>query len=160
VTGLDVAPRHRRSELTASSTVVRLCGDLGIAAAPALRERLTSALRPGTRLLVLDLSRVQSCDPAGLAVLIGTQRRAGPHDIVICLVAPSLPVMEQLRATGLERCLTVCPDLPSALAWGGCAPVEAAAPAGKPVSRLATPRPTRHRTAPRGATSTVTTPRP
>lgn len=128
MTGLGTAPRHRRPELTAGSTVVRLPGDLGIAAAQALRERLASALRPGTRLLVLDLSRVRSCDPAGLAVLIGTQRRARPHGIIVRLAAPSLPVTEQLRATGLERCLTVCPDLPSALAWGKCAPVGAAVP--------------------------------
>ena len=116
MTGLGAAPRRRRPELTAGSTVVRLRGDLGIAAAPALRERLASALCRGTRLLVLDLSRVRSCDPAGLAVLIGTQRRARPHGIIVRLVSPSLPVTEQLRATGLERCLTVCPDLPSALA--------------------------------------------
>lgn len=126
MTGLGVAPRHRRSEPAAGSTVVSLCGDLGVAAAPALRERLTSALRPGTRLLVLDLSGVRSCDPAGLAVLIGMQRRARSHGIVVCLVAPSLPVTEQLRATGLERCLTVCPDLPSALARGRGAPAGAA----------------------------------
>jgi len=128
MTGLGVVPRHRRSEPTAGSTVVRLRGDLGIAAAPALRERLTSALRPGTRLLVLDLSRVRSCDPAGLAVLIGTQRRARRHGIVVRLVAPSLPVTEQLRATGLESYLTVCPDLPTALVRGRCAPAGTAAP--------------------------------
>jgi anti-anti-sigma factor len=122
MTGLGVAPRHRRSEPTVGGTVVRLRGDLGITAAPALRERLTSALRPGTRLLVLDLSRVRSCDSAGLAVLIGTQRRARSHGIVVRVVTPSLPVTEQLRATGLERCLTVCLDLPSALARGRCAP--------------------------------------
>jgi anti-sigma B factor antagonist len=127
MTGLGVALRRRQSELTAGSILVRLRGDLGIAAAPALRERLASALRPGTRLLVLDLSLVRSCDPAGLAVLIGTQRRARPHGIIVRLVAPSLPVTEQLRATGLERCLTVCPDLPSALAQGRYAPAGAVA---------------------------------
>jgi anti-anti-sigma regulatory factor len=30
-------------------------------------------LHPGTRLLILDLSQVRSCDQAGLAVLIGIQ---------------------------------------------------------------------------------------
>lgn len=71
---------------------------------------------------------MQSCDPPGLAVLIGTQRRARPHGIIVRLAAPSLPVTEQLCTTGLERCLTVCPDLPSALAWGKCVPAGAAAP--------------------------------
>ena len=57
-------------------------------------------LHPGMSLLVLDLSRVPSCDPAGLAVLIGTQRRARLLGIVVRLAAPSLPVAKLLRLTG------------------------------------------------------------
>ena len=53
----------------ACRTIVRLRGALDVAAAPALRERLIGMLHPGTSLLVLDLSRVPSCDPVGLAVL-------------------------------------------------------------------------------------------
>ena len=106
----------------AARRVVRLRGALDIAAAPALRERLIGLLRPGLRLLVLDLSRVPSCDPAGLAVLIGTQRRAGLLGIVVLLAAPSPPVAKLLRLTGLDHSLTICPDLSSALG----APVSAA----------------------------------
>jgi anti-anti-sigma factor len=106
----------QRPDLPTSTTVVRLDGDLGLAAASALRLRLMSALRPGTTRLVLDLSRVQSCDPAGLAVLISTQRHAAERGIVVLLAAPSPPAAELLHSTGLERCLTVCPDLPGALA--------------------------------------------
>ena len=51
-----------------------------------------------------------------LAVLIGAQRRARPLGIVVRLVAPSLPVSKQLRLTGLDRKLTICPDLTAALA--------------------------------------------
>ena len=111
------APPGQAADLPAGCTVVRLDGDLGIAAAQALRERLTSVLRPGIWLMILDLSRVRSCDLAGLAVLIGTQRRAREQRIVMRLVAPSPPVMELLRSSGLERCLTICPDLPGALGW-------------------------------------------
>jgi anti-anti-sigma factor len=111
MTRLGIAPSHPGSDLPAGSTVVRLDGDLGIASARALRERLISVLRPGTRLLIVDLSSVQSCDPAGLGVLIGTQRRAKERGIVVCLVAPSSPVAELLHATGLERYLTVCSDM-------------------------------------------------
>ena len=106
----------QRPDVPTSTTVVRLGSDLGLAAASALRLRLMSALRPGTRRLVLDLSGVQSCDPAGLAVLISTQRHAAEQGIVVLLAAPSLPAAELLHSTGLERYLTVCPDLPGALA--------------------------------------------
>jgi len=97
-------------------TIVRLDGALDVAAAPALRERLIGLLRPGTRLLVLDLSRVPSCDSAGLAVLIGTERRARALGIVMRLAAPSVPVAKLLRLTGLDRNLTICPELRDALA--------------------------------------------
>jgi anti-anti-sigma factor len=103
-------------DLPLGSTVVKLDGDLGVAVAPGLRERLIGVLRPGTWLVIVDLSRVQSCDQAGLAVLIGTQRRARERGIVVRLVAPSPAVAQLLRSTGLDRCLTVCPDLPGALA--------------------------------------------
>jgi len=118
---------YRGADLPAGWTVVTLDGDLGSGAAPALRERLIRVLRPRTRLVILDLSRVRSCDMAGLAVLIGTQRRAREQGIVVRLVAPSPPVTELLRSSGLERCLTVCPDLRGALGWGWWEPAGAAA---------------------------------
>lgn len=115
------------AKLPTGSTLVTLDGDLGIAAAPALRERLISVLRLGARLMIVDLSRVQSCDPAGLAVLIGTQRRAKERGTLMLLVAPSPPVAELLHSTGLERFLTICPDLPGALARGRDQPARAVA---------------------------------
>ena len=84
-------------------TVIRLSGALDFAAAPALREQLIDVLHRGTGLLILDLSRVLSCDSAGLAVLIGTQRRARLLGTKMHLLAPSLPVTKALRATGLHR---------------------------------------------------------
>jgi anti-anti-sigma factor len=106
-------------------TIVRLRGALDVAATPALRERLIGLLHPGASLLVLDLSRVPSCDAAGLAVLIGTQRRARLLGIVMPLAAPSLPVAKLLRLTGLDRNLTICPDLRSALAMERHEPAKA-----------------------------------
>ena len=84
-------------------TVVKLSGGLDFAAAQALREELIVVLRRGTGLLILDLSHVLSCDAAGLAVLIGTQRRARLLGTTMRLLAPSLPVTKALRSTGLDR---------------------------------------------------------
>jgi anti-anti-sigma factor len=124
MTSVGVTSRHTGSR-PAARTIVRLRGALDVAAAPALRERLIGMLHPGTSLLVLDLSRVPSGDPAGLAVLIGTQRRAKLHGIVMRLAAPSLPVANLLRLTGLDRNLTICPDLRSALAVDRHEPAKA-----------------------------------
>ena len=116
MTSIGATSSRPEAGLPAARTIVRLRGALDVAATPALRERLIGLLHPGMRLLVLDLSRVQSCDPAGLAVLIGTQRRARLLSIVVRLAAPSLPVAKLLRLTGLDRSFTICPDLRDALA--------------------------------------------
>jgi anti-anti-sigma factor len=116
--GATSRPAGSRPEagLPAARTVIRLRDALDVATASALRERLIGLLRPGMRLLVLDMSRVPSCDSAGLAVLIGAQRRARLLGIVLRLAAPSPAVAKLLRLTGLDRSLTICPDLSSALA--------------------------------------------
>ncbi|WP_187365873.1 STAS domain-containing protein [Trebonia kvetii] len=88
--------------------VVKLSGGLDSAAAPALREQLIDVLHRGTGVLVLDLSRVLSCDTAGLAVLIGTQRRARLLGTTISLLAPSPVVAKVLRSTGLDRSFSFC----------------------------------------------------
>ncbi len=119
MTGLDATarPAHGRpgADPPTVRTIVRLAGALDAAAAPALRERLIGLLRPGLRLLVLDLSRVPSCDSTGLAVLIGAERRARVLGIAMRLAAPSVPVAALLHRTGLDRNLTICPDLRGAL---------------------------------------------
>jgi anti-anti-sigma factor len=134
MTGLDAISRPAGSRPeTAPPTVrsiVRLAGALDAAAAPALRERLLGMLHPGLRLLVLDLSRVSSCDSAGLAVLIGAERRARVLGIAMRLAAPSVPVAKLLHLTGLDRNLTICPDLRDALA----AESESASPSPKVLS--------------------------
>jgi anti-anti-sigma factor len=96
-------------------TVVKLSGGLDFAAAPALREQLIDVLHRGTGLLILDLSHVLSCDPAGLAMLVGTQRRARLLGIMVRLAAPSLPVTKVLRSTGLDRSFSIYPDLSGGL---------------------------------------------
>ena len=108
-----------RSAPSGGHTMVSLRDDLDFASAPALRERLIDELHRGTDLLILDLSHVRSCDTAGLAVLIGTQRRAGLLGITMRLVAPSLPVIKVLSSTGLDRSFTICSDLAGALATDG-----------------------------------------
>jgi len=59
-----VTATRQRPDLPTSTTVLRLDCDFSLAAASAMRLRLKSALRSATKRLVLDLSSVQSCDPA------------------------------------------------------------------------------------------------
>jgi anti-sigma B factor antagonist len=108
MTGVDAARSGR--------VIVRLGGSLDFGAAKELRERLIDVLHRGANPLIIDLSRVPSGDEAGLAVLIGTQRRARLLGSETLLAAPSPPVAELLRSSGLHRHFTIYPDIPAALA--------------------------------------------
>jgi anti-sigma B factor antagonist len=108
-------------------SIVRLSGSLDFAAAKELRERLIDVLHRGASPLIIDLSRVPSGDASGLAVLIGTQRRARLLGSEMLLAAPSPPVAELLRSTGLHRHFTIYPDISAALASGFPSIVLAAA---------------------------------
>jgi anti-anti-sigma factor len=116
MTGADAARPGR--------SIVRLRGSLDFGQAKELRERLIDVLHRGANPLILDLSLVPSCDAAGLAVLIGTQRRARLLGSVVLLAAPSVPVAELLHSTGLHRHFTIYPDIPAALAQASSPPAR------------------------------------
>jgi anti-anti-sigma factor len=123
-TGPTTSPTDTLADISLSAlhhpthTLVRLRGDLDIAAAPALRQRLLVLLllHPGMKVLMLDLSAVSFCDASGLAVLIGTHRRATQLGITLHLAAPHPHITKLIHLTGLDRNLTIHPTLPDALA--------------------------------------------
>jgi anti-sigma B factor antagonist len=101
-----------------SVQIVVVHGELDIATTPLLRERLNDALDTAVALrkrLIIDLSEVSFCDASGLAVLIGTQRRARLHTTSLCLAAPGPQVMRLLHITGLDRGLTIHSTLAAAI---------------------------------------------
>jgi len=97
-------------------TIAALSGELDIACAPALREQLLGLLRPGSSRLVIDLSKVSHCDANGLAVLIGTGRRARLLGRFLRLAAVSPQVDHELNITGLRQHLGVFPTVQAATA--------------------------------------------
>jgi anti-sigma B factor antagonist len=109
--------------------VVTLGGKLDITSAPALRERLLGLLRPAAGQLVIDLSAVRYADASGLAVLVGTQRRAVLLGGTLRLAAPQPEVASVLTVSGLGRHLDVYPTVRAAIAGrplGEHAPAAAA----------------------------------
>lgn len=95
-------------------TVAELAGELDIASAPDLRERLLVLLRPTSGRLIIDLSRVSFCDASGLAVLIGIRRRATLLGGFLRLAAVPPEVSRVLRSSGLDRHLPTFPTVAAA----------------------------------------------
>ena len=94
--------------------VAALSGELGIASAPALREQLLSLLRAASH-LIIDLSAVEHADASGLAVLVGSGRRARLLGGSLRLAAPSPEVARVLSATGLNQHLDIFPTVRAAV---------------------------------------------
>ena len=111
------------------TVIVAIRGDLDIASAPAVRERLLSLLRPGACRLVVDMSEVRYADASGLAVLASTQRRAVLLGGGLSLAAPRPEVAVALTVTGLSRQLTAYPTVPAAAAGRPPGPSVMAGPA-------------------------------
>ena len=83
---------------------VYLYGEIDHHSAVALREDLDRLLwqkRP--RRFVLDLSRIEFMDSAGLGLLMGRYRLVRELGGVMALTAPNPRVMKILRLSGMER---------------------------------------------------------
>jgi anti-anti-sigma factor len=94
--------------------IAALRGELGIASAPALRGQLRGLLRAASH-LVIDLSAVEDADASGLAVLVGSGRRARLLGGSLRLAAPSPEVARVLSATGLNQHLDIFPTVRAAI---------------------------------------------
>lgn len=93
-----------------------------IASAPDLREQLLGLLRPGSSRLVIDMSKVSFCDARGLAVLVGTGRRARVLGGFLRLAAVSPQADRILRITGLHWHLPIFPTVSAATSPPGTPP--------------------------------------
>jgi anti-sigma B factor antagonist len=105
--------------------IVTLGGELDMVSAPAVREQLLNLLRPGASQLVIDLSAVRYADATGLAVLVGSQRRAVLLGGAVRLAAPQPERAGVLAVTGIARHLDVYPTVQAAIAGRGQAMGEA-----------------------------------
>ena len=95
--------------------VAVLSGGLAGTRATALREQLLRMLHPAAGRLVLDLSLVSDVDASGLAVLVGTGRRARLLGGSLRLAVVKPTVFMAVRAAGLDRVLEIYPTVQSAV---------------------------------------------
>jgi anti-anti-sigma factor len=124
------------SRIEGGYTVTALSGELDVACAPVLREQLLGELTPRASRLIVELSQVSFCDASGLAVLVGTGRRARLLGGMLRLAAPGLPVMAALRISRMFRHFDVFPTVSAATAACGMPGMSLTLASG-PTSRAA-----------------------
>ena len=103
-------------ERSRDAVVLRVTGELDLATAPKLRQKVDSALREDPpALLVIDLSAVTFLASAGMAVLVSAHRGSGAATTVR-VVAASRVTLRPLELTKLTSELAVFPSAEQALA--------------------------------------------
>ncbi|MBO2453245.1 STAS domain-containing protein [Actinomadura barringtoniae] len=97
-------------------TVVRLRGELDIANAEDLRQKLTTARQELGEQVVLDLTDLEFMDSHGLSVIIHCYKAATAAGGGLTLAAPRPIVRRTLEVTGLTMRMNVTDSLDEALA--------------------------------------------
>lgn len=89
--------------------VLALRGELSLAEAPRLEQRLEEVMDANPATIVVDLAGVEFIDSTGLSVLVRAQQQAGERQITLGVVNTPPQAARLLSLTGLAERLTL-PD--------------------------------------------------
>jgi anti-sigma B factor antagonist len=82
---------------------VAVAGELDLATAPELLNRVTDLIEAGHHRVVLDLRELTFCDSAGLSVLARIRKRVAQFDGALTLARPTSIVRSVLELTGMTE---------------------------------------------------------
>jgi anti-anti-sigma factor len=101
-------------QTAAATSSPRSAGNSASRQLPPGAEQLLSLIRAASH-LIIDLSAVEHADASGLAVLVGSRRRARLLGGSLRLAAPSPEVARVLSATGINQHLDIFPTVRAAI---------------------------------------------
>jgi len=103
-------------EVVGGVRVVTTTEEIDITNAPGLRTALLDAAAPGRGPVVVDMSRTQFCDSAGLHVLIRAHKQARAEGDDVLVVISATAVLRVFAISGLDRIMPNFSTLEEALA--------------------------------------------
>jgi anti-sigma B factor antagonist len=92
-----------------AAVTVEVLGELDLATAPALQERLESLLDTGVQDVILDLRGVPFCDVPGLNALLRVQTQLASRGGRLSVVGPPRTLRVTAAVLGLTECLHLMP---------------------------------------------------
>ena len=93
--------------LEPAGLALTVTGELDIATAPALRDRLNAAIDAGTHRLAIDLTAITFLDSVALATIVHAKQRLPEDGRMALAIDPSSYVMLVFQSGGLDRVLDV-----------------------------------------------------
>lgn len=109
-------------EMAGGVPVVAAPEEIDLTNAAGLRAALLQAGAPGNRTLVVDMTRTEFCDSAGLNVLVRAHKRARASGGDLLLVICGAAVLRIFALTGIDRLIPNFPSLEEALAQAAAGP--------------------------------------
>jgi anti-sigma B factor antagonist len=100
-------------------TVVSVRGEVDLATAPTLKNRLLDLVTSGVTEIVVDLSATEFLDSTGLGAVVAAYKRVRAHDGHLKLVATSARVRRVFEITNLNRVVPICATVDEACASTG-----------------------------------------
>jgi anti-anti-sigma factor len=105
--GRAISGDQRAADAVRSIAVVPMPAEIDIANASRLAAELDAALKPGVKILIIDMSLTTFCDSMGLKVIARTRGQAVAEGVDLRLVAASPQVLRILAVTGLDTAIGV-----------------------------------------------------
>ena len=99
-----------------SGLAITVGGELDIATAPALRDRLAAAIDAGKHRLVIDLSALTFLDSVALATIVHAKQRLPEEGRMAIIIDPSSYVMLVFESGGLPKVLDLVETREEAIA--------------------------------------------
>jgi anti-sigma B factor antagonist len=99
-------------------TVLVVSGEVDIATAPNLREKLHSLLADGRLHVIIDLDEVTFLDSTALGVLVGVLKRARTEGGELRLVCNQPRVRKVFEITRLDSAFDLCSSVDEAIKSG------------------------------------------
>lgn len=95
------------------STVVTFPAEVVFANSGSIREYIASAVLPGVRAVILDMTPTVFCDTSGLRELVIAHRLGHERGVQMRVVVPPR-LMRMITLTGLQTVLAIYPTLAAA----------------------------------------------
>ncbi len=102
-------------ELSRSSYVISLTGEVDLYTAPEFKQQLLEVIGQGAKDVVVDFSKTTFIDSTTLGVLVGGVKRLRSNDGHLSLVCSDRNITKIFEITGLDRVFTIYPTRDEAI---------------------------------------------
>jgi anti-sigma B factor antagonist len=98
------------------AVVIALPVEIDMASADRVGQQLGSALAPGVRTVIADMTATRFCDSSGISALVKAHGQAAANGTELRLAVASPAVLRALTLAGLDQLLAIYLSLSQALA--------------------------------------------